>query len=62
MITIRAEVRSGRFLLEVDGHDEPGSVGVVCAAVSAIANTALLGLEQMAVQHPEDISITITEE
>jgi uncharacterized protein YsxB (DUF464 family) len=62
VITIRANLGPGRFQLDVDGHDQPGSGGAVCAAVSAITQTALLGLEQMAGQHPSDITITITEE
>jgi len=62
MITIRADLGPGRFRLYVDGHDTPGSGGAVCAAVSAITQTALLGLDQIAGQHPTDITVTITEE
>ncbi len=62
MITVRARLGDGRTSIEVTGHDEPAAGGRVCAAVTAITHTALLGLEQVAQQHPDDVSIEITEE
>ena len=62
MITVRARLGGGRTSIEVSGHDEPAAGGRVCAAVSAITQTALLGLEQVALQHPDHVSIEITEE
>ncbi|MFJ2676392.1 ribosomal-processing cysteine protease Prp [Streptomyces sp. NPDC087525] len=62
MIRIRARLGDGRTSIEVDGHEEHAEDGRVCAAVSAITQTALLGLEQIASQHPDLVSIEITQE
>ncbi|MFE2563034.1 ribosomal-processing cysteine protease Prp [Streptomyces mirabilis] len=62
MIEIRARLGGGRTSIEVSGHDEPAAGGRVCAAVSAITQTALLGLDQVAQQYPDHVSIEITEE
>jgi uncharacterized protein YsxB (DUF464 family) len=62
MIRIVAELRPGIFRLDVDGHEERAAGGVVCAAVTAITNTALLGLAEIARQHPDLVSVEITEE
>lgn len=62
MIRIRARLGDGRTSIEVTGHDELAAGGRVCAAVSAITQTALLGLEQVAQQFPDDVSVEITEE
>lgn len=62
MIEIRARLGNGRTSIEVSGHDEPAVGGRVCAAVTAITHTALLGLEQVAQQFPDHVSIEITEE
>ena len=61
MIRIHAELGDGRTVIEVDGHEGHARGGVVCAAVSAIVQTALLGLEQIAQQHPDLVSIHIKE-
>jgi uncharacterized protein YsxB (DUF464 family) len=52
----------GRTFLEVTGHEEHAEDGRVCAAVSAITQTALLGLEQVAQQYPDLVSVEITQE
>ncbi len=52
----------GHTSIEVDGHEEHAADGRVCAAVSAITQTALLGLEQVALQHPDLVSVEITQE
>jgi uncharacterized protein YsxB (DUF464 family) len=62
VIRIRAHLGDGRTSIEVDGHEEHAENGRVCAAVSAITQTALLGLEQVAQQHPDLVSVTITQE
>lgn len=62
MIQVRARLGNGRTVIEVSGHDEPAVGGRVCAAVSAITQTALLGLELVAQQHPDMVSVKITEE
>lgn len=62
MIRIRARLGDGHTSIEVDGHEGHAVQGRVCAAVSAITQTALLGLEQVARQHPDLVSIEITQE
>lgn len=62
MIRIRARLGNGRTSIEVDGHEGHVEDGRVCAAVSAITHTALLGLEQVAQQHPDLVSVDISEE
>lgn len=61
MIRITATLADGHFALTVEGHEGRVEGGRVCAAVSAITQTALLGLEQIAGQHPDLVSIEITE-
>lgn len=62
MIRIRARLGDGHTRIEVDGHEGQAEQGRVCAAVSAITQTALLGLQEIARQHPDLVSIEITEE
>ncbi|WP_435209569.1 ribosomal-processing cysteine protease Prp [Streptomyces sp. bgisy034] len=62
MIHIRARLSDGVTRLEVEGHEGHLEGGRVCAAVSAITQTALLGLEQVARMHPDLVSIDIQEE
>lgn len=61
MIRIVAELDHGLFRLVVDGHEGRIRNGRVCAAVSAITQTALLGLQAVAEEHPDIVSIEITE-
>ena len=61
MIRIAAHLADGMFRLEVDGHEEHAEQGRVCAAVSAITQTALLGLQAVAEEHPDIVSIEIKE-
>lgn len=61
MIRIVAVLADGHFALTVDGHEGHVEDGRVCAAVSAITQTALLGLQVVAEQHPDIVSIEITE-
>jgi uncharacterized protein YsxB (DUF464 family) len=62
VIRIRARLGDGRTSIEVDGHEGHAESGRVCAAVSAITQTALLGLEEIARQHPDLVSVEITQE
>lgn len=66
MIEIRAAVASGMTRIEVTGHEraagEIGNHGHTCAAVTAITRTAILGLHALAVEYPDLVSITVTEE
>jgi uncharacterized protein YsxB (DUF464 family) len=60
VIRVRAHLGDGRTSIEVDGHEGHAEDGRVCAAVSAITQTALLGLEQVAQQYPDFVSVEIT--
>jgi uncharacterized protein YsxB (DUF464 family) len=62
MITVRAVLGDGSTRIEVAGHEGHAAGGLACAAVSAITQTALLGLEQVAQQYPDLVSVEITEE
>jgi uncharacterized protein len=61
MIRVAACLSDGRTSIEVTGHEGHRQQGVVCAAVSAITQTALLGLQEIARQHPDLVSVQITE-
>jgi uncharacterized protein YsxB (DUF464 family) len=62
MIHVSARLGDGLTSIEVTGHEGHVQDGRVCAAVSAITQTALLGLEEIARQHPDLVSIDITQE
>jgi uncharacterized protein YsxB (DUF464 family) len=62
VINVSARLVDGITVIQVSGHEGHAQDGRVCAAVSAITQTALLGLEQIAQQHPDLVSITITED
>lgn len=62
MIRIRARLGYGLTSIEVDGHEDHAEDGRVCAAITAITQTALLGLQQYAQQFPDLVSVEITEE
>jgi uncharacterized protein YsxB (DUF464 family) len=62
VINVRARLGDGRTSIEVDGHEGHAEDGRVCAAVSAITQTALLGLEEVARHHPDLVSVEITQE
>ena len=63
MIYVKADLRPGQMVLTVTGHEDRGfgEEGRICAAVSAITQTALLGLEQIAEHHPDLVQVEITE-
>lgn len=60
MIVVRATLGDGLTRIEVSGHEEHAENGRVCAAVSAVTQTALLGLEQIAAAHPDLVQVEIT--
>lgn len=63
MIEVRAHLGDGLTSIEVAGHEESSAAGgLVCAAVTAITQTALAGLEMYASQFPDLVSVTITSE
>ncbi|MFJ2579975.1 ribosomal-processing cysteine protease Prp [Kitasatospora aureofaciens] len=62
MIHVRARLGVGFTRIEVTGHEAHEQGGRVCAAVSAITQTALLGLDQVAAQFPDLVSVEITQE
>lgn len=62
MITVRAHVADGHTSIAVEGHENHADQGRICAAVTAVIRTALLGLEQIALRHPEHVHIEISEE
>lgn len=62
MIDIRARLGDGLTRIEVAGHEEHKQDGRVCAAISAITQSALLGLQQVALQHPDLVTFEITED
>jgi uncharacterized protein YsxB (DUF464 family) len=62
VISIHAQLGHGLTRIEVSGHEEHAEDGRVCAAVSAVAQTALLGLAEIARQHPDLVTIDITED
>jgi len=59
MIEVSIRSRNGEMEIYAVGHANSGPVGqdIVCAAVSAIMQTAALGLQAVAEQYPEYIKI-----
>lgn len=62
MIEVRARLGDGLTSIEVAGHEEHAAGGRVCAAVSAITQTALLGIQAIAEQNPDLVSVQIITE
>jgi Predicted ribosomal protein len=62
VIRVRAHLGDGHTSIEVVGHEEHAAGGRACAAVSAITQTALLGLDQVAQQYPDLVSVEIITE
>lgn len=64
-MTIRITARlndDGRTVIEVDGHEGHVEQGRVCAAITAITQTCLLGLQAYAEQYPDLVSMSIEKE
>ena len=62
MIQVRARLGDGLTSIEVTGHEGHGEDSRVCAAITAITQTALLGLDLYAQQFPDLVSVEIIEE
>lgn len=62
MIHVSARFADGVTSIRVSGHEGHVEDGRVCAAVSAVTSTALLGLQEIARRHPDLVSIEITED
>lgn len=56
MIRARYAIAPGGFRLEVDGHADTDA----CAAVTALQQTVLIFLEQLAGLRPDQIELTVT--
>ncbi len=65
MIEVEAVVGPGVTEIRVQGHEthdgDSDLRGVVCAAVTAVSRTALLGLEQFAQMYPDQLTVTVTD-
>jgi uncharacterized protein YsxB (DUF464 family) len=63
MINITVHHEKGHMKIEAKGHAlyNEGN-DIVCAAVSAIIQTAVLGLAEIARQYPENVKISKKEE
>jgi hypothetical protein len=61
VIEVVANLADGLTELTVSGHEGHLVDGRICAAVSAICNTALLGLEEIGRQHPDIVRVVIKE-
>lgn len=61
MIHVRISKGDGYLRLEMEGHAGAGPKGadIVCAAVSAIAETAVMGLAEVARQYPEHVRMSL---
>lgn len=59
MIKIYVSKKEGDVSIDVVGHAEYDEYGkdIVCAGVSAIVQTALLGLEAIAQSYPDNVKI-----
>lgn len=61
MVKITVDMKSGKMLIDADGHANyaPNGQDIVCSAVSAILQTAVLGLQGIAEQYPDHVSVNI---
>lgn len=61
MIRVNAKLESGDIIIDVKGHSgyAPHGQDIVCAAVSAILQTAVLGLESIAATYPNCVEVNI---
>lgn len=65
MINVTALVGPGVTEIAAHGHESHGGDvdrrGQVCAAVTAITRTALLGLEALAQMYPDQLTVIVTD-
>ena len=64
MIKIKVIVKDGETHISIAGHAgyAPKGYDIVCAAVSSIAHTAVLGLNAVAETYPDHIEIEIDQD
>jgi uncharacterized protein len=61
VIVVAAELGDGRMHLTVDGHGNHAEDGRICAAVSAVVQAAVLGLQAIEAEFPQHIAVDIKE-
>lgn len=59
MVRLDVRARDGYIELKASGH---AGDKTICAAISAILQTAILGLQEIARQYPMEVEITIQDE
>lgn len=61
MINIKVNQSSGNMVIEIKGHANFDKHGrdIVCAGISAIAQSAILGFESIADNYPDHVNIDI---
>lgn len=61
MIKVNVNLKSGDISIDIKGHAgyAPHGQDIVCAAISAIAQTAVLGIESIAATYPEHVVVNI---
>lgn len=59
MVNIKYSANAGEVVLTIKGHANYAEHGqdIVCAGVSAIIQTAILGLEEIAKNYPNHVKI-----
>jgi uncharacterized protein YsxB (DUF464 family) len=59
MTNIKVRLVDGDFIIEAKGHANFAPMGrdIVCSAISAILQTAVLGLQNIAEQYPDHVTI-----
>ncbi len=58
-ITVHLDQEGGHTSINVEGHEYHAESGRVCAAVTAVTNACILGLEAISAAHPTLASIEI---
>lgn len=60
MVKVNVSAKSGKMTIEVEGHAGYDAHGrdIVCAGISAILQTAVLGLEAIAESYPDHVQVT----
>lgn len=63
MIHVMVDLKGETKTLRISGHANfaPKGRDIVCAAVSAIFQTAILGLKTIAETHPENVEFILNE-
>ena len=61
MTNINVTMENGHVSIDIAGHADYAPYGqdIVCSAISTIVQTAILGLEAIAEQYPNNVKIDI---